>query len=331
MVHVMGWIWILLGRKRENGWFTRYSEFTGRSRDSLYPYYASVYFITTTVTTVGYGDILPYENLEILFIMVLELIGLVTFSYILGTFTSVEGSDSAETIIANKQDDIKEFLNKVDQNKSETELPQEIYNSSLENLDLIHDYGVKFVMNLFGFYEQLNPRLRNKFAYANLKNIYIKFIDFFVNKDLHFQSDDKFILRFLSNLEWQVFLPNKTIIERGEQLDWIYLIAKGSVHVYSHRQGNLLTVLPKGCFFGDYQIFLDAGSNVSYYASPEEKVFVYTLHKSIFLEIWREYENHLDFYMKRALETRKLFKRLIIKNNAFYVSSLSLLIKLSTL
>lgn len=133
--------------------------------------------------------------------MILELIGLVAFSYILGTLKSVEGSDSAEEIITNKQDDIKEFLNKVDQNKPDTELPLEIYSNTLENLEMIHDYGIKYVTNLFGFYEQMNPRLRNQFAYQNLKNIYLEFTDFFSNREVEFESDDKFILSFLSNLE----------------------------------------------------------------------------------------------------------------------------------
>ena len=251
----MGWIWIILGRKRENGWISRYSEFSNTSIDSLYTYYASVYFITTTITTVGYGDVLPSENLEILFIMMLELVGLVIFSYIIGTLKSVEGNHSAKKIISSKQDDILEFLNKVDTNRRETELPQEIYITTLDNLELIHDYGIKYVVELFGFSGQLNPRLRNQFLYENLKNIYIEFFDFFSNKDINFQSDDRFILNFLSNLEWQVYLPNKPIIERGEQLEYIYLIAKGSVEVYSHKQGNLLTVLPQYWYFGDYQIF----------------------------------------------------------------------------
>lgn len=153
-----------------------------------------------------------------------------------------------------------------------------------------------------------------RFLFKNLINIYLEFIHLFSNNDLDFKSDDKFILTFLSNLEWQIVLPNKPIIQRGEQLDYLYLIAKGNVHVYSHKRGNLIAVLPKNWFFGDYQLFLDTRSNVSFYSPPNEKVFLYILQKDIFLELWREYEDHLEFYMKRALETRKLFKRLIIKS-----------------
>ena len=320
LIHVMGWAWILIGRNRENSWLKRYSEFSERGIDSLYPYYAAVYYITTTVTTIGFGEILPNDNLEILFIMMLELLGLAIFSYIIGTLKSVEGSESVSKIISSKEENIKEFLNKVNSNWKHADLPSEIYKNSIENLELIHDYGIKYVIGLFGFSEQLNPRLRNQIVYENLKNIYLEFLDFFSNHEINFQSDDKFILSFLSNLECQVFLPNKRIIERGEQLEYIYLIAKGSVQVLSHGHKNWLAILPQYWYFGDYQIFLDARSNVSFYASPIEKAFLYVLSKNIFLDLCREYEDHLNFYMKRALETRKLFKRLIIKRNLIEVS-----------
>ena len=200
-------------------------------------------------------------------------------------------------------------------------LPTEIYNNAIKNFEFIHDYGIKYIFNLHNFNNDLKPKCSDEVAFSILKNIYIDFIEFFTNKELEFQADDKFILSFLSNLECQIVLPGKPIIQRGEQLEYLYLIAKGSVFVYSHKDGNLIATLPTHWHFGDYQLFLDTRSNVSYCASPDEKVFLYVLNKDIFLNLWREFENHLEFFMKRALETRKLFKRLIIRSYTQYVSN----------
>lgn len=49
--------------------------------ESLNVYVNGIYFITTTFTSIGYGDFLPKKNAEILYIIFLELIGLALFSY----------------------------------------------------------------------------------------------------------------------------------------------------------------------------------------------------------------------------------------------------------
>ena len=48
----------------------------------------SVYFMMTTLTTVGYGDILPINRSEFILAMVVMLVGVGVFGFIMGTINS---------------------------------------------------------------------------------------------------------------------------------------------------------------------------------------------------------------------------------------------------
>lgn len=52
-------------------------------------YFVALYFIVQTVTTVGYGDINPSNTKERVYVVLVMLIGVVSFSFIAGSLTSI--------------------------------------------------------------------------------------------------------------------------------------------------------------------------------------------------------------------------------------------------
>lgn len=216
LIHVMACLWILIGRQSHKGWLKNNDEFKG-DFNYLEAYPAALYYITTTFTTIGYGDYLPNSDPEIILVMILELIGLASFSYILGTFKSIESQKSVHYIIQKKQEGIEHFLTNLSEARKDCNIPLEVYEDSIETIGATYKYNISYLFNMFNFLEQIKPQERKELVFDTMKLIYIEFKNFFWNEQLGFQADDRFIIQFLTKLESQLFFSGKILLERGEQ------------------------------------------------------------------------------------------------------------------
>ena len=263
------------------------------------------------MTTVGYGaQITPTTNIEIVFVIVIELIGLAAFSYMLGVLKSIEFNKSSTKLVIEKKKHITNFLETVNENQKELTLPHEIYKRALSNLDMTYNYSYNYVFYSNEFYSQIKPRLKSELLVSTLSQQYIKFINFFACPDLNFQSSERFIMQVLANLECVSFLPDGNIINRGEQVDYIYFVEKGSIQVSKVDNGLPYATMPRYSFVGDYQVLLGICSNATFKAHSHDYVVCYILAKPALLQLLNKYPRHHEFMLDRAISTRKLFKRL---------------------
>ena len=80
---------IFIGRYDEdskNNWLFM-KNFTDRPAEDIYV--TSIYFTVTTVLTVGYGDISPFNNIEKFFCIILMVFGVISFSYSTGALSTI--------------------------------------------------------------------------------------------------------------------------------------------------------------------------------------------------------------------------------------------------
>lgn len=150
---------------------------------------------------------------------------------LIGILTGIQSPETALKIIENEKSNIDSFLHMVDNAKPENELPKEIFDGSLDNLDITFKYGISKIFNMHGFLDQLKPSIKEDMVVHILKNYYIRFRNFFWCEQLDFMSNERFIARILSAMHPTVFLPGKIIIHRGESVEYLYLIEKGYVYV----------------------------------------------------------------------------------------------------
>lgn len=81
-MHVAACIWVAIGTNNTGTWVD-----DGNFRDAgeFTLYITSLYWVVTTLTTVGYGDIIGFTKIEYTYTMMVEFVGIGFFSFIMGS------------------------------------------------------------------------------------------------------------------------------------------------------------------------------------------------------------------------------------------------------
>lgn len=82
--HAISCCWILIGISESGSWIEAELAAGDVNNDWADLYLASFYFVTTTLTTIGYGDIKGYTPMEYLVCMGIELCGIGVFALFMG-------------------------------------------------------------------------------------------------------------------------------------------------------------------------------------------------------------------------------------------------------
>lgn len=99
-IHILGCLWIGIGFAVECSWLEAEGGGCNDGNKAVNPdkddelYIQSIYFIITTLTTLGYGDFKGYTPKEYLFQMIVEFLGIGVFSYLMGSINELVGTES---------------------------------------------------------------------------------------------------------------------------------------------------------------------------------------------------------------------------------------------
>ena len=121
LMHLFGCGWFYLHlveyeSARRNGhephsWLTEYDDGAAVDADVWVQYLDSIYWALMTLTTVGYGDIIPVNDRERMYTLLCLLVGAIVFGFLLSTLGSLLSNvDPTAVLIEEKLREVKEYL-----------------------------------------------------------------------------------------------------------------------------------------------------------------------------------------------------------------------------
>ena len=205
-------LYIFLGRNLYPSWILKINI---QDESYLDIYLTSLYYIIVTITTVGYGDITGNTIPEILFQMLLLILGTIAYSFIISYFSNYIVKISQKSMNFEKKLNILNEIKLHHPNMKNT-----IYNEVLRNLHNEQFYEKKDKQLLF---QCLPYSLKNKLIMEIYKPIIRNFIFF---KDI---DNSDFIVKVATSLKPLISIKGDILIREGDFIKEIFFIKKGVI------------------------------------------------------------------------------------------------------
>ncbi len=204
-------------------------------------YIRSLYWVVTTLATVGYGDIVPRTDVETIYAVLVMLAGVGMFGYVIGNIAHV---------ITN------------------------LHPSRVRYIETME--GINAFMEYRGIPAALQHRIRGYYAYrwekrlgfdesAILNDLSVSLrgeVSLFLKKDViekvpFFNGASEELVREISlAMRPAVYMPGDAIFRAGEQGQEMYFIGRGEVEVLGKDGTSVQAVLRDGDFFGEGALVL---------------------------------------------------------------------------
>lgn len=247
LAHLFACYWFALGTmhdgdgsdpKRAASWVSA----NGYSSEQVsVQYMAAIFFIFTTFSTVGYGDIAPMNELEQVFCIAAMILGAGIFSY---GITCVVGALNTSNPVINELNRRMDLLNVYMKN---TKLP-----ASLQKL--MRAYIYRLSDEYFTFKEpelvaDLSPGLKTQVTILTHFAM-IKRVPFFRD------ASERCVRDIVDVMQMGLYVPDEFVITEGDMGDEMFFIKKGECQIFLARSNHVIATLKEGDYFGETGIIL---------------------------------------------------------------------------
>jgi len=203
----------------------------------VYEYVTTLYWVVTTMSTVGYGDILPRTTFERAFTMCIMVGGVAFFAAITGTITEIISSRGRSALR------FKDFMEEVEEFIKVTEVPQAQKKMMLQFFEL--RYPDQNIFNHDNIISQVPQGLRRQL----LRETFGPLLN---QVPLFCAISETSLLQLCGEMEIINCIPKERITIEGREPDSMYVVRHGHVQLFKGEQ--MLQKIGPGNMFGEIAI-----------------------------------------------------------------------------
>jgi hyperpolarization activated cyclic nucleotide-gated potassium channel 1 len=228
-------------------------------------YVAALYWACTTMSTIGYGDIVAGSTPERLFACIVMTLGSCIYAYgITSVIATLSGVHEHERRLMSRKDQLNRYC-------STMSVPEDLRKKLREYF--VHYQNAADAFNERVVLEMLSPGLRA--SLCSLANApLLRRVSFFED------VDEACVNEMAQLLVPNLFVPDEIIIMKGSVGYMMYVIKNGSVSVYLDfgEARKELAVLCVGQFFGEGALLKGKSAHRTAWVSAITYALIYSLH-----------------------------------------------------
>ena len=258
------------------------------NKEPFIQYIRSIYWVITTMTTVGYGDIAPHNSIETIFTIIVMISGVSVYAYIIGNVASLIGNLDASAQLFQKQ------TTKLNNFLRVQKLPKPLKDRI--QLHIHQVWSNEKYLTTSQAIDFLPKTLREDIALYITKNI--------ISNTTLFNKCDKGIHQSIATMvNSERFFPGDYIIRKGQLANEMYFISVGEVDVINEETGKVTSSIEQGGVFGEIALLYPNSTRTST-VKARSRVECYTLKRDDFNIILNHYPDFAK-HIKTIADSRK--------------------------